>query len=76
MGLLTQWVVLARLTWFEYSWDVIEPITWFTGMGNSILAYTFFIVFRKDFSCENLSFLTVSRYFLFFCAYGWDEIIL
>lgn len=44
-GLVTQWVVLARLTWWEFSWDVIEPITWFMGMGNSILGtYPYFAV--------------------------------
>jgi calcium uniporter protein, mitochondrial len=60
-GLMAQWLTLGRLTWWEYSWDVIEPITWFVNMGNSILAYTFFIVYRKDFTYESLSSLTVSK---------------
>ena len=25
--------VLARLTWFEYSWDIMEPVTYFITYG-------------------------------------------
>lgn len=61
IGLMSQWLVLGRLTWWEYSWDVIEPITWFVNMGNTIAAYAFFMIYRRDFSCEELSNLTATK---------------
>ena len=27
------WGVLFRLTWWEYSWDIMEPITYFITYG-------------------------------------------
>ena len=27
------WGVLFRLTWYEYSWDIMEPITYFITYG-------------------------------------------
>jgi hypothetical protein len=60
-GLVAQWLILGRFTWWEYSWDVIEPITWFVNMGNTIMAYAFFMIYRRDFSCEQLSNLTATK---------------
>ncbi|XP_015120148.1 calcium uniporter protein, mitochondrial [Diachasma alloeum] len=41
--------ILARLTWWEYSWDIMEPVTYFvtyvTGMG----CYIYFIMTRQEF---------------------------
>lgn len=59
-GLAGQWIILTRATWWEYSWDVVEPITWFVNAGNSVLAYMFFVVYRRDFTCEALSTVTVN----------------
>jgi protein MAK16 len=59
-GLMTQWLVLGRATWWEYSWDVIEPITWFVNMGNTITAYAFFLLYRRDFTYEQFKSLTAS----------------
>ena len=74
-GLMTQWTVLARLTWWDYSWDVIEPIMAFSAMGNSILAYVFFVVYKKDFSCEVLSSLTATnRQKVLYLRYGFDTV--
>lgn len=28
-----QFGLLARLTWWEYSWDIVEPITYFVTYG-------------------------------------------
>ena len=27
------WGILFRLTWWEYSWDIMEPITYFITYG-------------------------------------------
>ena len=29
----TMWGILFRLTWYEYSWDIMEPITYFITYG-------------------------------------------
>jgi hypothetical protein len=36
------WGVLFRLTWWEYSWDIMEPITYFITYGTSIGLYGFY----------------------------------
>ena len=41
--LIVQWGMLARLTFWELSWDVIEPITYFLGSGSTILFYCYFM---------------------------------
>jgi hypothetical protein len=32
-GLCAQWGLMMRLTWYEYSWDVMEPISYFLSFG-------------------------------------------
>ena len=32
-GLCAQWGLMMRLTWYEYSWDVMEPISYFISFG-------------------------------------------
>ena len=37
LGLMaTQFGVLARLTWWEYSWDIMEPVTYFVTYGTAM----------------------------------------
>jgi hypothetical protein len=42
-SMITLWGVLARLTWWEYSWDVMEPCTYFVTYAGAILMYTFYL---------------------------------
>eukprot|EP00054_Salpingoeca_dolichothecata_P001985 m.21406 g.21406 ORF g.21406 m.21406 type:complete len:122 (+) comp12687_c0_seq3:637-1002(+) len=44
-----QWGFLARLTWWEYSWDLMEPVTYFITTGNGIAFMIYYIVTRQDF---------------------------
>ncbi|KAI3432838.1 hypothetical protein D9Q98_010422 [Chlorella vulgaris] len=46
------WGLLFRLTYYELSWDVMEPICFFVGGGQAIMAYTFFMMTRSEFSWE------------------------
>jgi len=48
VGLCAQWILFARLTWWEYSWDVIEPVTYFTTVVETILAGYLYFLFKKD----------------------------
>jgi len=48
LGLMSvQFGILARLTWWEYSWDIMEPVTYFVTYGTAMLAYAYF-VFTKQ----------------------------
>merc|ERR1711953_701398 len=35
--------IMARLTWWEYSWDVMEPCTFFVTYGGAILWYSYYL---------------------------------
>lgn len=61
MGL--QFGLLARLTWWEYSWDIMEPVTYFVGYGTSMAMYAYYVVTRQV-SFANYSLIsTNSSYF-------------
>ena len=42
-----QFGILARLTWWEYSWDIMEPVTYFVTYG-TIMAMTAYYVVTKQ----------------------------
>ncbi|KNE64973.1 hypothetical protein AMAG_10639 [Allomyces macrogynus ATCC 38327] len=60
-ALCAQWGLMARLTWWEYSWDVMEPISYFVTFGTGILGYMFYTVTRRDYTYELMTDLHVSR---------------
>ncbi|KAJ3264074.1 hypothetical protein HK104_006528 [Borealophlyctis nickersoniae] len=60
-ALCAQWGLMARLTWWEYSWDVMEPISYFLGAGTGILGYMFYVVTSREYTYESLSAITVTR---------------
>eukprot|EP01130_Rhizamoeba_saxonica_P003148 TRINITY_DN1353_c1_g2_i1.p1 TRINITY_DN1353_c1_g2~~TRINITY_DN1353_c1_g2_i1.p1 ORF type:complete len:426 (+),score=65.25 TRINITY_DN1353_c1_g2_i1:33-1310(+) len=49
--LFAQFFIFARLTWWDYSWDVIEPFTYFTTVVETVIAgYVFYLFSRSDYS--------------------------
>ena len=42
-----QFGFLARLTWWEYSWDIMEPVTYFVTYGTAIAAYVYYVITRQ-----------------------------
>lgn len=42
-----QFGILSRLTWCEYSWDIIEPVTYFIGYGTLMGMFAYYIVTRQ-----------------------------
>jgi len=50
LGLMSvQFGVLARLTWWEYSWDIMEPVTYFVTYGTAMACYAYFVLTRQDY---------------------------
>uniref|UniRef100_T1GS30 Calcium uniporter protein n=1 Tax=Megaselia scalaris TaxID=36166 RepID=T1GS30_MEGSC len=48
LGLMSvQFGVLARLTWWEYSWDIMEPVTYFVTYGTAMAAYAYFCITKQ-----------------------------
>ncbi|CAL8081567.1 unnamed protein product [Calicophoron daubneyi] len=45
-----QFGLLARLTWWEYSWDIMEPVTYFVGYGTTMAMYAYYVITRQDYS--------------------------
>ncbi|BDA47814.1 Calcium uniporter protein 6, mitochondrial [Coccomyxa sp. Obi] len=48
--LVVQWSLFLRLTFWELSWDVMEPISYFFSSLWGILAYCYFLVTKEDFA--------------------------
>lgn len=53
-GLAAQWGILFRLTYWELSWDVIEPVGFFVGGCSSLLSFAWFLRTQRDFSYETM----------------------
>lgn len=48
LGLMSvQFGILARLTWWEYSWDIMEPVTYFVTYGTAMAAYAYYCLTRQ-----------------------------
>lgn len=61
-GLLTlQLTCFFRATFWELSWDVMEPLTYFVGGAQVMAAYLYYLFTREDFSFSGTSSL-LERY--------------
>ncbi|XP_045493331.1 calcium uniporter protein, mitochondrial isoform X2 [Colias croceus] len=50
LGLMgVQFGVLARLTWWEYSWDIMEPVTYFVTYGTAMALYAYFVLTKQEY---------------------------
>lgn len=48
LGLMgVQFGILARLTWWEYSWDIMEPVTYFVTYGTAMAAYAYYCLTKQ-----------------------------
>lgn len=50
--LCLQLATFVRLTYVEFSWDVMEPLSYFVGLTNAIAVYIYYLWNRRDFSFE------------------------
>jgi len=44
-GVGFQFVLFARLTWWDLSWDVMEPVSYFTSVAETVIAGYFWFMF-------------------------------
>ncbi len=42
-----QFGFFARLTWWEYSWDIMEPVTYFATYATSMAMFAYFVITRQ-----------------------------
>ncbi|XP_022905533.1 calcium uniporter protein, mitochondrial isoform X1 [Onthophagus taurus] len=50
LGLMSvQFGILARLTWWEYSWDIMEPVTYFVTYGTAMACYAYFVLTKQEY---------------------------
>jgi len=54
MYLIIQGAVLARMVWWEFSWDIMEPITYFITFGTGIVGWIYFTVMKSEYTYQNL----------------------
>ncbi|KAG7262913.1 hypothetical protein CRUP_025747, partial [Coryphaenoides rupestris] len=47
LGPLEKFGILARLTWWEYSWDIMEPVTYFITYATAMAMYAYFVLTRQ-----------------------------
>ncbi|KAJ6668836.1 hypothetical protein lerEdw1_012322 [Lerista edwardsae] len=47
--LSTQGGALAWLTWWVYSWDIMEPVTYFITYGSAMAFYAYFVLTKQDY---------------------------
>lgn len=52
--LVAQWSFLARLTWWEFNWDIMEPVTYFVTFGTAVLGYFYFAVTRREYTFQDV----------------------
>ncbi|EPY32408.1 hypothetical protein STCU_02826 [Strigomonas culicis] len=43
-----QLAIISRLTYFDLDWDIMEPVSYFVGIGTAILFYFYFLRFDDE----------------------------
>jgi len=51
---IAQTAALARMTWWEFSWDLIEPVTYFVTMSGVIVSLVYFGFTKREWSSNGL----------------------
>ncbi|KIJ27970.1 hypothetical protein M422DRAFT_37504, partial [Sphaerobolus stellatus SS14] len=59
-GLIVYWVGVARLTFYDYGWDIMEPITYLSGLSTVICGYLWFLYKGREVSYTSVISQSVS----------------
>ncbi|XP_037940572.1 calcium uniporter protein, mitochondrial isoform X2 [Teleopsis dalmanni] len=49
-----QFGILARLTWWEYSWDIMEPVTYFVTYGTAMAMYAYYCITKQEYNFSDI----------------------
>jgi len=49
-----QGALVARLTWWELSWDVMEPVTYMLTFATVLIGYSYFVMTGSEYTFEGL----------------------
>ncbi|KAF5365909.1 hypothetical protein D9758_006643 [Tetrapyrgos nigripes] len=52
--LVVYWGAVARLTFWDYGWDVMEPITYLSGLSTVICGYLWFLYHNREVSYSSV----------------------
>ncbi|KAF9078535.1 hypothetical protein BDP27DRAFT_1281203 [Rhodocollybia butyracea] len=52
--LVAYWAAVARLTFWDYGWDVMEPITYLSGLSTVICGYLWFLYQGREVSYSSV----------------------
>lgn len=44
----------ARLTWWEYSWDIMEPVTYFVTYGTAVGWFIYFLLTQQEYVLQDV----------------------
>eukprot|EP01130_Rhizamoeba_saxonica_P011106 TRINITY_DN459_c0_g1_i2.p1 TRINITY_DN459_c0_g1~~TRINITY_DN459_c0_g1_i2.p1 ORF type:complete len:229 (+),score=37.54 TRINITY_DN459_c0_g1_i2:498-1184(+) len=52
--LVVEFAILGRMVWWEFNWDIVEPISYFVTLATVMGGYTFFVFTNKEYEYEEL----------------------
>jgi len=58
--LVVYWAAVARLTFWDYGWEIMEPITYLSGLSTVILGYLWFLYQGREVSYSNVLHSSIS----------------
>ncbi|KAG7095983.1 hypothetical protein E1B28_006666 [Marasmius oreades] len=58
--LVVYWAAVARLTFWDYGWDVMEPITYLSGLSSVVCGYLWFLYQGREVSYSSVLHRSVS----------------
>ncbi|KAF8319605.1 hypothetical protein DL93DRAFT_2225037 [Clavulina sp. PMI_390] len=72
-ALVAYWGAVARLTFWDVGWDVMEPVTYLSGLSTVICGYLWFLYQGREVSYSSvLSTSIVSRRQALYASHGFD----
>jgi Mitochondrial calcium uniporter len=56
-----QTLFLARLTWWEFNWDIMEPVTYFITVGTGVASFAYFNIQKSEYTYDHLRGVMISK---------------
>jgi len=59
-----QFLLFARFTWWDFSWDVMEPVTYFTSVAEGAIAgYIYYLFHREEYTNMGFRDILITKWF-------------